>query len=45
MAAIDYRFIMSLSGIKEAIQKLSMEERAELAKWLYGWEDDAWDEQ
>jgi hypothetical protein len=36
---------MSLPEIKEAIQKLSLEERAELATWLYGWEDDAWDEQ
>jgi hypothetical protein len=31
--------------IKSAIQQLSLEERAELAKWLYGWEDDEWDRQ
>ena len=40
-----YCLAMSLPEIKEAIQKLSMEERAELARWLYGWEDDAWDEE
>jgi len=31
--------------IKSAIQQLSLEERAELAKWLYDWEDDEWDRQ
>jgi hypothetical protein len=36
---------MSLAEIKTAIQQLSFEERAELAAWLHGWEDDAWDEQ
>jgi hypothetical protein len=36
---------MSLAEIKTAIQQLSFEERAELAAWLHGWDDDAWDEQ
>ena len=36
---------MSLSEIKTAIEKLSFEERAELAAWLHGWKDDQWDEQ
>ncbi len=31
--------------IKTAIEKLTWEERAELNKWLYGWEDDEWDQQ
>lgn len=36
---------MSLAEIKTAIQQLSFEERAELAAWLHGWDDDDWDEQ
>jgi hypothetical protein len=36
---------MSLAEIKAAIQQLSLEQRAELAAWLHGWEDDEWDEQ
>jgi hypothetical protein len=36
---------MSLAEIKTAIQQLSFEERAELAAWLHGWNDDDWDEQ
>jgi len=36
---------MSLAEIKNAIQQLSFEQRAELAGWLHGWKDDAWDEQ
>lgn len=36
---------MSLAEIKAAIQQLSFEQRAELAAWLHGWEDDDWDEQ
>ena len=36
---------MSLAEIKTAIEKLSFEQRAELAAWLHGWEDDGWDEQ
>ncbi len=36
---------MSIEQIKEAIEQLSFEERAELAGWLHGWNDDEWDEQ
>jgi len=36
---------MSLAEIKSAIEKLSFEQRAELAAWLHGWNDDDWDEQ
>jgi hypothetical protein len=36
---------MSLAEIKAAIQQLSFEQRAELAAWLHGWENDEWDEQ
>ena len=36
---------MSIEQIKEAIEQLSFEERAELAAWLHGWKDDEWDEQ
>jgi hypothetical protein len=36
---------MSLAEIKSAIEQLSFEERAELAAWLHGWNDDKWDEQ
>jgi hypothetical protein len=36
---------MSLAEIKNAIQQLSFEQRAELAAWLHGWNDDEWDEQ
>ena len=36
---------MSLTEIKTAIEQLSFEERAELAAWLHGWNDDEWDEQ
>ncbi len=36
---------MSLAEIKAAIQQLSFEQRAELAAWLHGWENDDWDEQ
>ena len=35
----------TIEEIKSAIQQLSMEERAELARWLHGWEDDDWDKQ
>jgi hypothetical protein len=37
--------IVSLAEIKNAIEQLSFEERAELAAWLHGWSDDEWDEQ
>jgi hypothetical protein len=36
---------MSLAEIKTAIEQLSFEQRAELAAWLHGWNDDEWDEQ
>lgn len=36
---------MSIEQIKQAIDQLSFEERAELAAWLHGWKDDEWDEQ
>ena len=36
---------MSLAEIKTAIAQLSFEQRAELAAWLHGWEDDEWDAQ
>jgi hypothetical protein len=36
---------VSLAEIKTAIERLSFDERAELAAWLHGWKDDEWDEQ
>jgi hypothetical protein len=36
---------VSLADIKTAIEQLSFEERAELAAWLHGWNDDEWDDQ
>ena len=36
---------MSLAEIKTAIKQLSFEQRAELAAWLHGWNDDEWDEE
>jgi hypothetical protein len=36
---------MSVEQIKTAIEQLSFEERAELAAWFHGWNDDEWDEQ
>ena len=36
---------MSLAEIKTAIEQLSFEQRAELAAWLHGWNDDEWDQQ
>src|SRR4051794_26290146 len=36
---------VSLPEVKTAIEQLSVEERAELAAWLHGWNDDEWDEQ
>ena len=36
---------MSLAEIKTAIEQLSFEQRAELAAWLHGWNDDEWDKQ
>ena len=37
--------LVSVEQIKTAIEQLSFEERAELAAWLHGWQDDEWDEQ
>lgn len=36
---------MSVDQIKRAIDQLSFAERAEVAAWLHGWQDDNWDEQ
>jgi len=36
---------MSVQEIKDAVQNLSLEERAEVAACLHSWEDDEWDEQ
>lgn len=33
----------SVDEIKSAIERLSLDERAELARWLYDWQDDEWD--
>ena len=38
-------WVKSLAEIKAAIQQLSFQQRAELAAWLHGWNDDEWDEQ
>ena len=34
-----------MEEIKASIPRLSLEERAEIARCLHGWEDDAWDGQ
>jgi hypothetical protein len=36
---------MTVEEIKASIPKLSLEERAEVARYLHGWEDDDWDAQ
>ena len=36
---------MSVQEIKEAVQHLTLEERAEIAACLHSWSDDEWDEQ
>ena len=36
---------MTVQEIKAAISTLTLEERAEVARSLHGWTDDAWDEQ
>jgi hypothetical protein len=36
---------MSVDQIKRAIDQLSFEERAEVAAWLHGWQNDNWDDQ
>jgi hypothetical protein len=35
----------TVEQIKAAIEQLSLSQRAELEKWLHGWEADAWDRQ
>jgi len=35
----------TVAEIKAAISKLTLEERAEVARCLHEWEDDAWDNQ
>jgi len=35
----------TVAEIKAAIPKLTLEERAEVARCLHGWEDDEWDRQ
>lgn len=36
---------MSFAELKKEVLKLSVEEKAELAALLHGWEDDDWDRQ
>jgi hypothetical protein len=36
---------VSFAEIKNAIEQLSFEQRADLAAWFHGWKDDDWDEQ
>jgi len=40
-----YAPVVTVEEIKASISRLSLEERAEIARCLYGWEDDAWDAQ
>jgi hypothetical protein len=35
----------TVAEIKQAVQKLSLSERAEFARWFNEWEDDDWDRQ
>ncbi|HVS71024.1 MAG TPA: hypothetical protein VHQ47_07205 [Phycisphaerae bacterium] len=35
----------TVDEIKAAIDRLSFEERAEIARYFHGWTDDEWDEQ
>lgn len=35
----------TVDEIKAAITTLSLEQRAELARWFHDWEDDKWDQQ
>ncbi len=37
--------MITVQEIKAAIPQLSLEERAEVARWLHGWADDEWDAQ
>ena len=34
-----------LDQIKQSIEELTLEERANLARWFYDWRDDDWDRQ
>jgi hypothetical protein len=36
---------MSFQEIKEAVKRLSLEERAEIASCLHSWNEDEWDKQ
>jgi hypothetical protein len=36
---------MSVQEIKEAVQRLSLEQRAEVAACLHSWADDEWDKE
>jgi hypothetical protein len=36
---------MTVEEIKAAIPNLTLEQRAEVARCLHGWEDDGWDAQ
>ena len=40
-----YTSRMTVEEIKAAIPKLTLEQRAELARCLHGWGDDEWDAQ
>jgi hypothetical protein len=35
----------TVQEIEAAIKRLSLSERAQLAKWFNGWKDDAWDQE
>jgi hypothetical protein len=35
----------TVAEIKAAIQNLTLSERAEIARFVHGWSDDAWDDQ
>jgi hypothetical protein len=39
----NYTPSVSVREIKEAVQRLSLEERAEVAACLHSWNDDEWD--
>ncbi len=38
-------WMSTVAEIKAAIARLTLEERAEVARCLHDWEDDAWDKQ
>src|SRR5947209_8607906 len=41
----NFQGMSTITEIREAIEKLSLEERAELLAELHNWEDDEWDRQ